>query len=105
MQGERSCSGADSHSLTGCDRWRVGSGAGGGKQAHAVGGGIAGAGGYGGVLVGGVVLAAVSLSGWLGRGRLAGTADAPWWTWPIMATGLFAVVSIIVLLCVGTAVR
>jgi bacterial/archaeal transporter family-2 protein len=53
--------------------------------------------------VGGVALAAVSLTGWLGRGRLAGAADAPWWTWPIMATALFTIVSIIALPRVGAA--
>lgn len=55
------------------------------------------------MFVGGIALAAVALTGWLGRGRLTGAADAPWWTWLAMSMALFTVISIIALPRAGAA--
>jgi transporter family-2 protein len=52
---------------------------------------------------GGLALAAVAATGWLGRGRLSGAASAPWWVWVAAAFSLFMVVSIIALPQVGAA--
>lgn len=55
------------------------------------------------LLVGGLALAAVSATGWLGRGRISGAASAPWWVWLAATFSLFTVVSIIALPRVGAA--
>ena len=52
---------------------------------------------------GGLALAALTATGWLGRGELRGAADAPWWAWAAAAMSLFAVVSIVALPRVGAA--
>ena len=54
-------------------------------------------------LVGGVVLAALATTGWLGRGNLAGALKAPLWVWLASALSLFTVISIIALPKVGAA--
>lgn len=48
-------------------------------------------------VVGGLALAAVSATGWLGRGQISGATSAPWWVWVAAAFSLFTVVSIIAL--------
>src|SRR5438094_2417680 len=55
-------------------------------------------------IVGAIVLALVTATGWLGRGQLADAARAPWWAWAGGALSLFTVVSIIALPQVGAAV-
>jgi bacterial/archaeal transporter family-2 protein len=55
------------------------------------------------MFVGGLALAAVTATGLLGRGQLAGAADAPGWTWLAMALAIFVVVSIIALPRAGAA--
>ncbi len=55
------------------------------------------------LLVGGIVLALLSTTGWLGRGRISGAASAPWWVWLAASFSTFTVVSIIALPRVGAA--
>src|SRR4051812_29810847 len=53
--------------------------------------------------VGGLALAAVAATGWLGRGDPAAAAKAPLWVWVAMALSLFTVVSIVALPRTGAA--
>ncbi|HSU69424.1 MAG TPA: DMT family transporter [Tepidisphaeraceae bacterium] len=53
------------------------------------------------LFVGALALAAVSATGWLGRGDLAGLTKTPWWAWAASGLSLFTVISIIALPRVG----
>ena len=55
------------------------------------------------LLVGGIVLALLSTTGWFGRGKISGAASAPWWVWLAASFSIFTVVSIIALPRVGAA--
>src|SRR5579885_2755054 len=54
-------------------------------------------------LAGALALAALTLTGWLGRGELSKIGQAPWWSWAAAAMSLFTVVSIIALPRLGEA--
>jgi transporter family-2 protein len=55
------------------------------------------------MLGGGLALAVISTTGWLGRGHLLQAAHAPWWVWLISCLAIFTVVSIIAIPRVGAA--